>query len=140
MVAAPHMQRTTDEQGGRLRRVVMGFYAYHPVPTNAAALGDFRFIRCQYLAAHAVLAPSEREGDLAANDRAAKSMASQAAHHTPMAWQTLRRQTPKVGARCGDAASRDLCGGRVVTHVPTAIESRRATKGHGALPCCTIGN
>jgi group II intron reverse transcriptase/maturase len=37
------MHETIDEQGAWLRRVVMGFYAYHAVPTNAAALGDFRF-------------------------------------------------------------------------------------------------
>lgn len=34
---------------------------------------------------------------------------------------TLRRQIPKVGARCGKAARRDLCGGRAAMHVPTAM-------------------
>jgi len=38
-----------------------------------------------------------------------------------VAKRTLRRQTPKVGARCGNTARRDLCGGRAVTRVPTAI-------------------
>lgn len=37
------MHATIDEQGAWLRRVVMGFNAYHAVPTNAAALWDFRF-------------------------------------------------------------------------------------------------
>ena len=37
------MHETIDEQGTWLRRVVMGFNAYHAVPTNSAALGDFRF-------------------------------------------------------------------------------------------------
>jgi RNA-directed DNA polymerase len=37
------MHQTIDEQGAWLRRVVAGFNAYHAVPTNAAALGDFRF-------------------------------------------------------------------------------------------------
>src|SRR5208337_3119025 len=37
------MHETIDEQGAWLRRVVMGFNAYHAVPTNSAALGDFRF-------------------------------------------------------------------------------------------------
>jgi RNA-directed DNA polymerase len=36
------MHETIDEQGAWLRRVVMGFNAYHAVPTNAAALSDFR--------------------------------------------------------------------------------------------------
>jgi len=37
------MHETIDEQGAWLRRVVMGFFAYHAVPTNAAALWDFRY-------------------------------------------------------------------------------------------------
>jgi len=37
------MHETIDAQGAWLRRVVMGFNAYHAVPTNSAALGDFRF-------------------------------------------------------------------------------------------------
>ena len=36
------MHETVDEQGAWLRRVVMGLNAYHAVPTNAAALEDFR--------------------------------------------------------------------------------------------------
>ena len=36
------MHETIDEQGAWLRRVVMGFNAYHGVPTNAGALADFR--------------------------------------------------------------------------------------------------
>jgi RNA-directed DNA polymerase len=37
------MHEHIDEQGAWLRRVVMGFYAYHAVPTNAVALWDFRY-------------------------------------------------------------------------------------------------
>jgi group II intron reverse transcriptase/maturase len=33
----------TDEQGRWLRRVTMGFFAYHAVPTNADALYSFRY-------------------------------------------------------------------------------------------------
>jgi hypothetical protein len=36
------MHETIDEQGAWLRRVVMGFNAYHAVPTNAETLSDFR--------------------------------------------------------------------------------------------------
>jgi hypothetical protein len=36
------MHETIDEQGAWLRRVVMGFNAYHAVPTNAVTLADFR--------------------------------------------------------------------------------------------------
>jgi hypothetical protein len=37
--------------------------------------------------------------------------------------QQLRRHIPKVGAVCGNSACTDLCGGRLVTAVPTAIIS-----------------
>jgi RNA-directed DNA polymerase len=37
------MHQPIDEQGSWLNRVVRGFYAYHAVPTNAAALWDFRY-------------------------------------------------------------------------------------------------
>ena len=51
-------------------------------------------------------------------------MAAQAAHPPFLAASTLCRQTPKVGAVCRDSARTDLCGGRPVTGVPTAIENR----------------
>jgi hypothetical protein len=37
------MHETVEEQGAWLRRVMMRFNAYHAVPTNSVALGDFRF-------------------------------------------------------------------------------------------------
>jgi hypothetical protein len=37
-----------------------------------------------------------------------------------VARETLRRQTPEVGAVCPNWARTDLCGGREVTRVPTA--------------------
>jgi len=37
------MHESIDEQGAWLRRIVMGFNAYHAVPTNAVALWDFRY-------------------------------------------------------------------------------------------------
>jgi RNA-directed DNA polymerase len=36
------MHETIDQQVAWLRTVVTGFNAYHAVPTNAVALGDFR--------------------------------------------------------------------------------------------------
>jgi group II intron reverse transcriptase/maturase len=42
-VLRQRMHETIDEQGAWLRRVVMGFFAYHAVPTNAVALWDFRY-------------------------------------------------------------------------------------------------
>jgi RNA-directed DNA polymerase len=37
------MHETIDQQGAWLRQVVMGFNAYHAVPTNFVALADFRY-------------------------------------------------------------------------------------------------
>src|ERR1022692_3136868 len=36
------MHQSIPEQGGWLAQVIRGFFAYHAVPTNFAALGDFR--------------------------------------------------------------------------------------------------
>ena len=38
-----------------------------------------------------------------------------------MARRALRRQTPEVGAECLNWARSDLCGGRPVMGVPTAM-------------------
>src|SRR6266436_5054753 len=48
-----------------------------------------------------------------------------------LAERTLRRQIPKVGARCVKYARRDLCGGCSVMSIPTAIiptKVRKATR------------
>ncbi len=116
------MHETIDEQGAWLRRVAMGFNAYHAVPTNSVALWDFRFNITNLWRRALKSAWSEGGGDVEADDRAAKSMASQTAHHASLAQPALRRQTPEVGARCGNTARRVLCGGRAVTRVPTAIK------------------
>ena len=44
-----------------------------------------------------------------------------------------RRQSPEVGAVCLNWARTDLCGGREVTRVPTAIKS-----GFWAAPACPL--
>src|SRR5437899_6668792 len=44
-----------------------------------------------------------------------------------LAEQTLRRQIPKVGARCVKHARRDLCGGCSAMGTPTAIDLTLAT-------------
>ena len=42
-----------------------------------------------------------------------------------------RRQTSEVGAVCRKAARTDLCGGRPVMGVPTAIDAHRGQRGPG---------
>jgi RNA-directed DNA polymerase len=80
------MHETIDAQGAWLRRVVMGFYAYHAVPTNAVALADFRFnITNLWRRTLCWRGQKGKVGDMEAHDRAAGSMASQAADHTSLA-------------------------------------------------------
>ena len=55
--------------------------------------------------------------------QAGQSLAAQAPDIPPLAGSALPRQTPKVGAVCGNAARTVLCGGRPVMRVPTATSS-----------------
>ena len=48
---------------------------------------------------------------------------SQGLDRVRQAVRPLRRQTPKVGAECPNWARSDLCGGRSVMSVPTAISA-----------------
>ena len=70
---------------------------------------------------------------MGAYDRAGELVASHTAYHPSLARQALCRQTPNVGARCGNTARWDLCGGHMVTCVPTAILDREAM-GKAAWP------
>jgi hypothetical protein len=45
-------------------------------------------------------------------------VAPKASNATPLAISALRRQTPKVGAVCGNPARTVLCGGRAVMRGP----------------------
>ena len=49
-------------------------------------------------------------------------MVASTPYPSSMAWHSLHRQIPEVGARCVNCARRDLCGGHSVMGVPTAIE------------------
>src|ERR1700686_5917956 len=76
--------------------------------------------RHQSLAAHATAAEPERLDDLGADQAVGRRLASETANPSSMASESLRRQTPEVGAVCPNWARTDLCGGREVTRVPTA--------------------
>ena len=54
-----------------------------------------------------------------AQDRESVSQALDRIRHA--AKPAVCRQTPEVGAGCGNSARPDLCGGRPATAVPTAI-------------------
>jgi hypothetical protein len=68
-------------------------------------------------------APAQPEGshEVGRNGQAGRALAATAADIPPMASRTLPRQTPKVGAVCGNSARTVLCGARPVMGVPTAI-------------------
>jgi hypothetical protein len=90
------MHETIDAQQAWLRRVDMGFNAYHAVPTNAAKLSDFRHNVADVWRRALRRRGQKKGGDVGADDRAAKSMASPTTYHPSLAQHTLRRQTPKV--------------------------------------------
>ena len=94
---------------------------YHAVPTNGPTLTAFLFPRHQSLATHATAAEPEGLDDLGADQAVGRRLAPATTNPSSVAREALRRQTPKVGAICPNWARMDLCGGREVTRVPTAI-------------------
>src|SRR5260370_22924756 len=83
--------------------------------------------RYQSLAAHATAAEPERLDDLGADQAVGRRLAPETANPSSVARESLRRQTPKVGAVCPNWARTHLCGGRDVTRVPTAIVAGRGS-------------
>src|SRR3954454_7879689 len=73
------------------------------------------------VAAHAAAAQPKRPAHRGADGEVGRCLAPPTAPPSPLAERTFRRQTPKVGAECPNWARSDLCGGRSVMSVPTAI-------------------
>jgi RNA-directed DNA polymerase len=74
----------------------------------------------------ATLAPATQsagQNQVGADHEACRRLAPKAANPASLAARSLRRQTPKVGAVCGNPARTVLCGGRSEMSVPTAIGS-----------------
>src|SRR5215203_123912 len=59
---------------------------------------------------------------MGADGEVSRCLAPPTARPSPLAKCPLRRQTPKVGAECPNRARSDLCGGRSVMGIPTAIK------------------
>lgn len=59
--------------------------------------------------------------EVGANERDRGAQPADAEHPAPVARLSLPRQSPEIGAGCLNWARPDLCGGRPVTAVPTAI-------------------
>ena len=115
--------RSVAEQGAWLGAVVRGFYRLpRRAHQHARSVGVPPPCR-RSLATR--LAPAQPEGpdDMGEDGQAGRSLAAQAPDIPSVAISTLPRQTPKVGAVCGNAARTVLCGGRAVMRVPTAINS-----------------
>ena len=113
------LHQPIPEQGKWLRQVVAGFFNYHAVPTNGRALVAFRS-HVETLWWRSLRRRSQRDL-MTADEEAGGRLAPQAANPPPLAQHAVRRQTPEVGAVCGNAARTVLCGGRSVMSVPTAI-------------------
>ena len=86
-------------------------------------LGGVPLPRHRPLATHAAATQPEGRLDVGEDRQDRQRLAPQTAHPSPLAAATLCRQTPEVGAVCGNAARTDLCGGCAVMRIPTAIRS-----------------
>ena len=82
------------------------------------------------MAADASAAQPEGRSDVGTNDETGRRLAPEASHPSSLAKRPLRRQTPKVGAECPNRARSDLCGGRAVMRVPTAIRRVRRAEAY----------
>jgi len=95
------LSRRADKQPGAERI---------PVPRPAA------------LASSAMSAQPAGKTGLDAHDEIGRRVSSQAEYPASLAERPLRRQTPEVGAGCGNSACPELSGGRGATRVPTRKE------------------
>ena len=108
-------------QGEWLGQVVSGHFAYHAVPTNSRALVAFRH-HVTDLWRRTLRRRSQKDGiTWERMTKMANAWLPPTAHPSSVAKHALRRQTPEVGAGCPNWARPDLCGGRSVMGVPTAI-------------------
>ena len=115
------MHQPIPEQGKWLRQVVTGFFAYHAVPTNIRALNVFRH-HVTDLWRRSLRRRSQKDRTTWDRiGRLADDFLPQSPNPSSLAACALCRQTPKVGAECLNWARSDLCGGRSVMSVPTAI-------------------
>ena len=71
------------------------------------------------------------QDDMGEDEDAVRGVAPQAPGSPSLAIAEVCRQTPKVGAVCGNSASTVLCGGTGVTRFPTAIKYARDEDGDG---------
>jgi RNA-directed DNA polymerase len=115
------MHQPIPEQGKWLRQVVTGFFAYHAVPTNSRALHTFRH-RVTDLWRRSLRRRSQKDRMTWSRiKKLADDFLPQARILHPWPLTHACRQISEVGAECVNRARSDLCGGRSVMSVPTAI-------------------
>ncbi len=110
-----------------------------PLPRRAHQLSCPERLSPPHHGALEALAPAARPArpnDWGADGASRRPLAPEAAHPPPLARKPLRRQPPEVAARCPNWARRDLCGGRPVMGIPTAIRDFFETRsGRCSAPC-----
>ena len=77
--------------------------------------------RYQSLAANAAVAEPKRWDDLGADQAVGRPLAPETANPSSVARESLRRETPKVGAVCPNWARTDLCGLRLASALKSAV-------------------
>ena len=115
------MHQSIPEQGRWLKQIVTGYFAYHAVPTNSRSLQTFRN--------HIVDLWRRTLRRRSQTDRMTWGRISKVADDFlpkprilhPWPSDRFAGQIPEVGAECPNRARSDLCGGRSVMGVPTAI-------------------
>ena len=93
------MHQSIPQQGKWLKQVITGFFNYHAVPTNWAALGAFVPRSPNAGAGHSADA-AKREISTGLNGEDGGRLAPKAADHSPLAQPAFRRQAPEVRAVC----------------------------------------
>jgi group II intron reverse transcriptase/maturase len=114
------MHQPVPEQGRWLRHVVTGFFAYHAVPTNSAALSAFRYhVTCLWR--RSLRRRSQKDASTWQRvTRPADDWLPKPKSFT-LGRTSASPSHTRGGSVCGSSARTDLCGGRPVTGVPTAI-------------------
>ena len=114
------MHGPIPETGKWLGQIVAGYFAYHAVPTNSAAIGAFRYHVIVLWHRQLCRRSQKSTTGMDADGEAGRRVPPQAASPSSLAECALCRQTPEVGAECPNWARSDLCGGRSAMSVPTA--------------------
>ena len=113
------MHQPIPVQGRWLKQVVTGYFAYHGVPTNGRAWGR-PLPRHGPMAAHAAASQPEGRSPWTRSQRSPLTGFPLRASFIPGRSSALPSHT-QGGSRVPNRARSDLCGGRSVMGVPTAI-------------------